>query len=506
MQRVTSFVFALVLLTSLVACGGGGGGGDGPEGAPGTLRLMALEGAPAPGTAGVFLAIPAQPVMAAAEGGYCAFVLPTTDGSLPEVLYVAEPDDVPTIVPVFAIGDLALSPGGGTIDDILATWICDDGTVLAFVLITGDAGGVTFGVLSASVSGGVASAKTGVIFHHDDLTGVGGVGDLTAFVLSSACKTSDGALWFLGEDDGTDINLYSVGKDGTGLTRRAGFGDPLGVDRGGGTIISIDAFTVDSAGSIFAYVVTASTGVLERMLVRGPGLNVEFFGTGDPLPTSGSVTDAFKGGSFVTFTSGQVVWVAQGNAGGIDDVMMLYEPLNMINPWTVLARTGDTAPQTGMGTIGTIDTLHAAKSCIFPGIHVSVVGGSGSASEAVYRVLGAGNGNLDPDSSNVSAFNGGFVPSAWVGLTTAAPASGQPYSEVSRNGSTLFAQSFGGTSQVLWSVSAGTFVLAEPGMATPDGDIFGSFATDFEGITANDVALFRANVDTAGSGLYRRGP
>ena len=503
MRRAITLVFALVFTITLAACGGGGGD---DSSAPGELRLIAAEGAAAPGTAGVFLAIPDQPVMDAANGGWCAYVLPTTDGTKTKVLYVVQPDGTPTIVEVFAIGDSALTPGGGTISDIRRVWMCDDGTVMAFINVTGDTNGVTFGVVSAVVAAGTAGQKNGVIFSGRDLTPIGGDGNLTGFDVTTACKGSNGTLWFRGQDNGADLDLFSVMKDGTSLTRRAAVGDAVGAARGGGVIVTIDHWTVDASGSVFCIVVTASAGALERIIARGTGLNVEFFGTGDLLPGVGTAIDAFKGTRLIAFVSGQIIWVCEGSQGGTDDVLMLYEPLNMGVPYSELARSGDTAPDTGMGTIGTIRLLNNVKSAVLPGVQLQVISGINGISQAIYRVLGAGNNNLDPDSSNVRIFMGGFVPAAWVNLSSFNPDTGAPYPEVSQNGSILFAQSFGGTSTLIWSVGGFPFTLAEPGDATPDGDTFVGFATGFEGVTANDVALFRANVTTAGSALYRRGP
>jgi len=505
LHALLTLVWACASSAALVACGGGGGGSAAPLTAPGTLRALAIEGAAAPGTTGMFAAVPTYPLMDAADGGYAAFVLPTTDAARAEVLYVAEPDAVPTIVPVFAIGDPALSPGGGTISGFAGVWICADGAVLVLVTITGDAGGRLWGVLSAQVTGGTASNKTAAIFDLTDLTAIGGAGLLTAIDADTLCKSNTGAIWFLGEDGAGPLHLMSVAKDGTGLTMRARVGSALGINRGGGAVVSIDAFTIDTTGSVFAYVATASQGASRRIVAKGPGLDVEFFGTGDFFPTvaGGTVTNVFKGGRMLAFATGQVLWVAQGNLGATDDVLMLYEPLNTLAPYTVLARSGDIAPGTGPGALGTISTLSVAHGSVLPGIHASVIGGANGISQANYAVIGTGASNLDPDSSNVRSFGGALVPSAWVDLTN----TNRPYDEVSQNGSILFTQAFAGTSHILWSIrGVGSFKIAEQGGMTPGGDTFGSFVATSATCVANENALLRADLVTAGSGLYRRGP
>ncbi len=490
---------------ALVACGGGGGGSSTPPTAPGTLRALAVEGLAAPGTVGLFAAVPTYPLMDAADGGYAAFVLPTTDVARAEVLYVAQPDAVPTIVPVFAIGDAALSPGGGTISGFAGVWICADGTVLVLVTIAGDAGGRLWGVLSASVAGGTATNKMGALFDLTDLTGIGGTGLLTAIDADTLCKSDVGTIWFLGEDGGGPLHLMSVAKDGTGLTMRARVGSALGIARGGGTVATIDAFTIDTTGDIFAYVATASTGASRRIVVKGTGLDVEFFGTGDSFPSAGggTATDVHKAGRLLAYVTGQVIWVAQGSLGATDDVLMLYEPLNVVTPYTILARSGDLAPDTGGGTLGTISMLANAHGSVTPGIHTSVIAGGSGISRANYAVLNAGPSNLDFDSANVQLSGGSLVPAAWVDLTNTS----RPYDEVSQNGSILFTQTFAGTSHILWSIrGVGSFKIAEEGGLTPGGDTFGSFSPTSATCVANENALFRADLVTAGSALYRRGP
>ena len=202
MLRLATSLLCLALLLPLVACGGGGGGGgDGPTdpGTPGSLWALAIEGEAAPGVVGNFGAFPADPFLAVAAGGWMAFVAQTTDVALPEVLYVAQPDKV--LVPVFARGDDIPGPEDGTIASIKHLWMCTDGTVMAFVKITGSSNSVGFGILAADVADGAATNKLSVVLDKADISGLHAAfaGSRLDLIDSlTALKEADGTLWFFG--------------------------------------------------------------------------------------------------------------------------------------------------------------------------------------------------------------------------------------------------------------------------------------------------------------------
>ncbi|MDJ0521943.1 MAG: hypothetical protein QNJ90_07695 [Planctomycetota bacterium] len=506
MLRIGVCTLLLSLAALVLACGGGGGGGDGPNPVTpgGTLRALAIQGQPAPGTAGDFEAFDTYPVMDAADGGWCAFVAQTTDVTKPDVLYVAQPDDVVTVVPVFASGDPVPDLTDGTIGNIDRAWMCPDGTVVAHVGVEGNTLGRSFAVLSARVTGGAAVDKALMVANLDDVSGSGGTGLLQFIQFETALKASDGTLWFLGQDSGTGTtDLWSVEKDGTGLTVHRAVGDALD---GGAVVTSIDAFGIDTAGSIFCVVVTANAGPARRMLVKtsvGATLNLEFFRTGDLFPTGpGTVLDPHKGGRLVVFPGGEVAWVAQGNQGGVDDVLMYFDPIPAPVTYVELIRSGDTATDTANGQHAVIDMLSTAPSCEFPQIESTVLGSGSGVTRGTFGVFDTA-GNHTLDSSNLVLSGGALVPASTIDLSNTS----QPYTEASTDGSFVFAQAFSGTSALFWLVrGSGTTAIAAEGGPAPGGDTFTAFEPTSAHTGADDVVLFRAGLTTAGSGIFRQGP
>jgi hypothetical protein len=508
MCRIASVFLTVLVLT---ACGGGSGGDGGtpapPPSAPGTLRTLAVEGQPAPGTNGVFLALPQYPIMDAADGGFCAFVAPTDDSGIPaktEVLYVVQPDAVPTLVEVFAVGDDVPGPSDGTIDGFGSAWMGADGTVLAFVSITGDSFGSTFAVISALVAGGAATAKTDVLYDGDDLTAAGGVATLEGVDIDSACTASDNTFWFLGQDGvGGPVGLWSVESSGAGLTAHALVGDSLSDFA---SVTSIDAFGIDDAGSIYCFVATADIGATRRMVVHttvGSTLNLEFFRTGDVMPSGiGTVLEPHKGGRIIVYGGGEVVWVAQGNQGGIDDVLMYFDPIPAPSSYAELVRSGDPARDTANGQHAAIDMLTVAKSCLFPQFEATVLGSGSGVTQGTFGVFDlAGNHTLD--SSNLVVSGGSVVPATTIDLRNVA----QRYTEASADGSFAFAQAFSGTSALFWLVrGTGTFAVAAEGGPAPDGDTFEPFEPSSAHTVADGTVLFRAELTTGGSAILRQGP
>lgn len=138
-MRWQRFVVTVAVLASLVVgvgCGGGGGGGGGGPTLPGTLAPVALQGAatPAGGTYGGFVP---DTKLAAADGGWVAFVADVVGGSTSRGLFVVRPNG--TVVLVYSDGETVpnTNGGSGTIDDFERIWIRPGGLVVAHVSITG---------------------------------------------------------------------------------------------------------------------------------------------------------------------------------------------------------------------------------------------------------------------------------------------------------------------------------------------------------------------------------
>jgi hypothetical protein len=510
-MRASALVFLLFGSLLAAACGGGSSSGSTDVGAPGELRALAVQGDPAPGTAGNFDILPPYPVMDAASGGWCAFVAPTTDASAPQVLYVAQPDAGPTIVEVAAVGDAA--PGTtGTIAAFQGAWMCPDGTVLFLCDLSGDGLGRTFGLFRSVVAGGAASVPTAVVLDQDAPTD--DLGNATAIVLGSldgttARKEDDGTFWFLGVDaTAGDTDLFSVEADGTSFVRRAGPGDPTDNQaRPGTTFATIDAFGVDPTGAYFGFAVTTALGD-RRMYLRETTLPatsvyyVECLGDGDAVPGStGTIVDAWKGGRLTVFGAGQMVWMAKGSLSLGDDVF-LYFGRNSNPQYVVLARTGLTAPGTGGGTWASLDALNMASGCGAPQFDAAVNGGTYGVNRATFGVT-----NTAPtvylDTADLVSSGGTLVPATYVSLRQTV----HPYDETSQNGNAVVALAWSTTSALYWFVrGVGSYGVAAQGGPAPNGDTFGSFAASSPHATADGVVLFRASLATAGSGIFRQGP
>lgn len=500
--RVVSLLFCL--LVALPACGGGGGSSTPADtSAPGELRALAVQGQPAPGTAGDFAAFPTFPFMDAAAGGWCAFVAPTTDATKSEVLYVAEPDDVPTIVEVFAVGDAAPAPSaGGTITGFQGVWMCDDGSVICFAELAGDAGGRTFGLLTATVTGGMVVGKVATLYDQASLAAVVPGGVLGAVDTATLLKQDDGTIWFLGLDTtGGQTHLLSITRTGTSLTRRASPGDLT--TNVGVTFATIDAFGIDPTGTYFALAVTTTAGDRRMYLKESSGgVNAEILKDTDPLPSgAGTAVDAYKGGRLVVFAAGQVVWTAEGSLSASDDVSLFYGHF-LGTPYVELARTTLTAPSTGSGTWNSLDPLNMAPGCQVPQFDAGVTGGTFGITRGTFGVADT-TPTVGLISGNIVLSGGMVVSSAYISLRQTT----RPYDEVSTGGDAAYVMAWSGTTALFWFVRGNnTFPVAAQGGPEPGGDTFGAFVGSAAHTIADDVVLFRANLTMAGSGVFRQGP
>jgi hypothetical protein len=223
---------------------------------------------------------------------------------------------------------------------------------------------------------------------------------------------------------------------------------------------------------------------------------------GELLPSGGgSVANIHKNGWLNVFSNGEVVWMAEGSDPAPDDVFMWGSNTGL--PLTqVLARSGDAAPNTG-GTFGNMSGMNQASASAIPQFVAAVVASPQGSTVGTFGILSRGDvprmGTAHLMQSDV-----GPLGSTYVGLG----AGGGAYTQISANGSFVFANVLqGGTSAVLWMIPLqGVFALAVETAPAPGGDTFGSFGTTSAHCCADGVALFRAPLTTAGSGMFRRGP
>lgn len=497
MTGTRPFVLIACFALLLTACGGGGDD-PAPAAAPGVLRALAVQGQPALGTGGnfgSFLLTP--PLMDVAAGGWSAFVAPTTDVTKTSVLYVAQPDA--SLVEVFAVGEAVPAPGTGNITGFAGVWMCPGGIVLTAVTIGG--GVPTFGVLSSVVAGGVATQKHDVIYDGG-LLPAPLLGTLANLEAGTATKEDDGTFWFKGLESGSGFfHLFSVERDGTGLTLRAQRNAALPFD---GNLLTIDAFNVDPTGTFYGFVASPVLPGPRRLLVRtaAPGALTEVVREGFVLPTGGgTLMNIFKGGRLNVFGNGEVVWMGQGTNAAPDDVFLWGNTTGAANV-TVLARSGQAAPNTG-GTLGVMNGMNQASGSVIPQFSSTVVGSPSGSTFGTFGILVKGQAPR-LGTSHLMQADVGPLGATYVGLSPVNP----PYTQLSANGSFLFAnQLAGGLTAVLWMIPlSGVFALALENGAAPGGDTFGSFLGASAHVCADNAALFRAPLTAAGSGIFRRGP
>ena len=508
MPRFAIYLLCLTSLLGLVACGGGGGGGDGgaPDtGAPGSLIALAVEGDPAPDTPGNFAAFPTNPYMAVAFGGWAAFVAPTDDGTLTHVLYVLQPDA--TMVRVFAVSDAAPGLADGTIDSIQDLWMCEDGTVMAYVTIVGNTNGIAFGIVKADVAAGAATNKAFVIAHQTDISGLHS--SFTGAVLDfidpvTARKETDGTLWFLGQDSNAgETHLFSVDKDGTNLTLRTRTGQALNT----GVVLSVDAFGVDPTGNHYVTVVTSDGGIGSFLAtdITGAPFTTEIVQGAGLTSGGGTLDNVHKGGRINCNSAGASIWIGEGSNQAIDDVCLFFQNSLSPQPPTVLARTGDSAPSTGGGLLSSMNSLNTAPFARFSQFHSTLIGAQQPINSGTFAVLDLA-GTLQLDTSSAIISGGAPQAAAYVSLRQTA----RNYDEVSADGSFLIALRWLTTSSLFWGIretngAVVVYPLAAQGGPAPNGDTFGSFEVTSAHTIANGVVMFRAPLATAGTGIFYQG-
>lgn len=490
-------LMAVLAVGLLAACGGGGGGDDpAPCAKAGTLRALALQGAPAPGTAGNFGPFAAGMLMDAAAGGWSVFASGTTDATALRGCWVAQPDG--TLLNVWKSGETVPDAGGGTITDFSLVRTNAAGHVVVGVTITGDAGGRTFGLLSAQVVGGAVTAKNDLVYHLRDMGASGLSGLLSDIDEARVILTDDGRTFFAGTTASGEA-LWVVNLDGSGLDVQVKTGDTL---PGSVTALDLKAVGVSKNGNRYAFVADIGGAFEDRLYdgTTGGSTFAAIAADSAGLPGGGSVVEVHAGGPLLVYDSGSVLWRAQGSLSGVDDVLLVG---NSIQPFTVLARSGSLAPTAGGGVFGSLELLQHEPEGVLPMFRAQIVGAPNGVDFATYGIasglaLAFYEGRAAPSDLGESASFTDTVP----GL--GAP----PYVDLSRDGAFAFAGLLSnGTSGIFWLVpNCGFFTVAKSGGPAPGGDTFGAFSPSATRTAADGVVLFRAPLSSAGSGVFRQGP
>lgn len=486
---------ALLLALGLGACGGGGSEPDGCE-APGVLRALAIAGTAAAGTAGDFELFPTDVPMDVAAGGWTVFVAPTTDPAKSRCLYVALPDSSLRIV--WAAGDAVPDADGGVVADVLAVWVSASGRILAYVTITGDGGGRTFGLLSARVAGGVVVDRHDVIYETRSMVTTGLTGTLTSIATRLTLLVEDGRVFFVGGTSSGDEGLFCVAADGTSLTLLAGTGTALPA---GHTVDTIEAMGVEAAGTLYAFIAGRSDPWATRGLYVGQ-VGSAVFSTliedGDPM-SDGVVADLPSSQPLAVDVLGRVLFKAVST---FFEDHLCVAMAGAAPSFIVVEGEEDTWTE---GVFGDLNWLHNQRGVTVPMLKAGVGPNPHGITFALYGVFDL----LQPPS--LAMFNGRDVPgdlggtekfsSTFPGLT------GEGRRDVAADGALAFANVLNsGRPGLFWLIAqCGLFTVAAGGQATLGGDQFDGTSA-WRATTATGVIVFRAPLVTAGSGIFRRGP
>lgn len=496
----------VVVLVAVGACGGSGGSDTPTPTAPGTTRRVALEGEAAPGGGGDFLAFPTATPLSLAQGGWSAFVGNTT--VLGQMACVYTPGRA--LHRVYAVGDAAPDLGSGQLSSIDAVWINEDGVLVALVGVTGGPVGVTAGLVTAEVdeAGVVGGSKFGAIYTGRDMSDTGVAGDLQDLFAGNVHLRASDTFYFGGETDVGESALWRVDRDGTGLVRVVGTGDAL---PGGPSVVDVLASEVDASGVAFAF-------IAEITGVGGPrGLYTGQIGTVgyDEIAIEG---DALVGPDIIgelPAPQAMVVYSGQGGASvvyrAVSDLGQDYLILGLPDPTDdyLIVKEGEADTKVTGGTFGSLDWLHNEPGAARPMFQARMSGAQGI-TFAVFSLEGV-NFNTGVVAYAIATYNGRPAPGG-VGqaFSTTFPGLGAAgYVDASAGASLAFSNvlSPSGSVGLYWLVRGqGLFLTALTGRDIPGGgDRYGADTT-WRQTTASGAILFRAPVEGAGSGIFRRGP
>lgn len=502
MPRLLTALLLLALLGVGTSCGGGGGGDAPPCTKPGTLRALAVQGQPAPGTAGLYGAFSVGLPMDCASGGWSAFVVATTDITRTQGLFVAQPDG--SVLLAAHVGEAVPAglAGGGVLTGFQAVRINASGQLVALVTLAGNTSSVGFALLSATASGGAVGAKAVVVREWQDTTTSGSSGTLNGIDVSRLWLQADGRVCVGGTtSDGTEA-VWLVNLDGSALQSLVATGDSLPDGSLAVTCNDLRAFGISGDGGRFAFVADVGGPFEDRLYIGSPSVSTyaEIASDGNVLPTGGLILEVHGGGPLLVYDDGRVVWKAQGNSGVPDDAVLVG---SAAAPYTQLARSGGIAPSGGV--YGELDMLTCQPQCEYPHAVAERLGlGTGSdlatyAFSSTQPLLAIYEGQAAPSDYGASTSFTDQLPGLRAAQTV----------DVDSTGAVAFAALMAdGSSGMFWLLpSCGMFTLAASGQPVPGlADTFGAFSPQAARTVADGVVLFRAALQGAGSGLFRQGP
>ncbi|MFV1958972.1 MAG: hypothetical protein ACC662_06120 [Planctomycetota bacterium] len=507
-RRFETLILVLVVGASLgllVACGSGGGGSTpGQPTQPGVLRTLALEGGVAPDGGGSFGAFPTAVPLAAAKGGWSLFVGETTLRG--QVAYVALPDG--SLLRVWAEGDPAPDLVDGTISAIDRVWIVEGGRLLALVEISGNGAGILEGLLSARVVGGAVTDRRVVIYDPRSMADTDVAGDLVEIDPDNTYLATTGEVFFRGGTTTPETAFWKVRSDGSALSAVVATGDAL---PGGTSVAVVHATGIDAAGTRFAFVAERSDG---------GGIDAIYTGTvGSALfgEVAAAGDDLFPPETIDSIPHDQPLLVYAGNAA----TTVIYKAVSTAGEDYLLfgipderdfaiAREGGTDTSVTGGTFGALAWLRNEAGAATPMFRAALSGASSGIHFGIFSLEG-----LEFQTAKVTlalaVFDGRPAPNrSGVVLSASFPGLGaNGTQDASREGSLAFANvlSQGGETSLYWLVrQVGFFETAGAGIPIPGGgDRFGG-ASSYRSTTAVGVVLFRAPLESGGSGVFRRGP
>ena len=514
-MRWQRFVVTVAVLASLVVgvgCGGGGGGGGGGPTLPGTLAAVALQGAatPAGGTYGGFVP---DTKLAAADGGWVAFVADVVGGSTSRGLFVVRPNG--TVVLVYSDGETVpnTNGGSGTIDDFERIWIRPGGLVVAHVSITG---GSTEGFVTARVdNNGNVVEKAGAVYLGRTLPNpipAGTTGTLVA-IDEDATQVDDQAdIFFHGTGSNGGLHgVFTSNRAGTNLARIAISGET--VPAAGTFGFDFPAIGIDQDGALVAFAASLTTSPSEAIFATFDGVGfIRLAANGETPPASGAraFDDVYADGPLhVTYAGGQgaayVTW--RGSVTGSTPEHGIYSCLcanggglalgavqAIVGPNTVFT-------EAGLGIITNVALYETAVDPTRVSLSVDLAGGSTSRL-FLSAVPGATFAEIFRQGASApggSTFALQYPSLLLDGVTT------------DRTGSFGFTATLtDNTSGLFWAIfGVQFFVVAKDGdtAAGTGGGVFAAFSSPSAVAAAVDTLAFRAfiNGGTATTGIFRQG-
>jgi hypothetical protein len=302
------------------------------------------------------------------------------------------------------------------------------------------------------------------------------------------------------------VHFFRVDGDGMNLELLVRADTFLG---SGGVITSFDAFGVDPTGRYYAYVASASGGgqnVVWRDTTKTTP--AEIMRNGDSDGGAGTIIDAHTGGRLLVYSDGVLVWVCEGDqvASGrsVDHLLVFFSPTSTSTLVRILARSNDPIDSDAPIIPGNLDEilmLNTDRASTIPLFNGLIDDAPLPLTQGTFGIHPSG---LKLETSNVFSGAGGTQPSLYVDLRYP----GKPYNEVSGDASLVVAVRWPAGSAIFWfqrnaQGNLEPLTLASDGDPAPGGDTFGDFESQSAHTCANGVVLFRAKLDTAGSGIFR---